>query len=359
MSSKKVPWIVLIVLVACIKVFSFFPGAVEQYYSNLFYPFISQTQRYIFGWLPFSIGDIFYGLVFIRGVQYLYRFSRRIVRRNTGREFWLTSLRKLLFFVTIVYVVFNITWGLNYNRVGIAEQLGLQEDLYQKEELLAVVDQLVGRIKTVDEAGKLNRSQLKERRNLFVGAVNAYDSLASSRKQFVYKYPSVKPSLYSYLGNYLGFTGYYNPFSGEAQVNTTVPVFIRPFTTCHEIGHQLGYAKESEANFAGFLSAKSSPDMAFRYSVYFDMYLYSRRYIYNLDSNLLRRYDSSLSIVVKNDYRELRAFWKKYENPVEKIVDLVYGEYLRANQQPSGKLSYSEVISWLIAYYRKYGKDAI
>jgi hypothetical protein len=44
---------------------------------------------------------------------------------------------------------------------------------------------------------------------------------------------------------------------------------------------------------------------------------------------------------------------------MERLVDVVYGEYLRANQQPSGKLSYSEVISWLIAYYKKYGKDAI
>ena len=63
--------------------------------------------------------------------------------------------------------------------------------------------------------------------------------------------------------------------------------------------------------------------------------------------------------VVKSDYRQLRAFWKKHENPVEKLVDVVYGQYLRANQQPSGKLSYSEVISWLIAYYKKYGKEAI
>ncbi len=69
--------------------------------------------------------------------------------------------------------------------------------------------------------------------------------------------------MYSYLGNYLGFTGYYNPFTGEAQVNTTVPLFVQPFTTCHEIGHQLGYAKENEANFAGYLAAKSSPDAGF------------------------------------------------------------------------------------------------
>jgi hypothetical protein len=273
--------------------------------------------------------------------------------------FWFNGLRQAGFFVVSVYVLFNLLWGLNYNRVGIAKQLELKEEIYQKEDLVAVVDQLVTRINELDTIGRINRRYMKIKKNLFMGATEAYDTLAAYRPQFAYQYASVKPSLYSYLGNYLGFTGYYNPFSGEAQVNTTVPGFVLPFTTCHEIGHQLGYAKESEANFAGFLSSKSSIDPIFRYSVYFEMYIYSRRYLYNIDSNLLKSYDAKLGAAVKADYRELRAFWKKYENPVERVVDLVYGEYLRANQQPSGKLSYSEVISWLIAYYKKFGKDAL
>jgi hypothetical protein len=255
--------------------------------------------------------------------------------------------------------LFNLLWGLNYNRVGIADQLQLKVEMDNQDELLAVVDQLVYRINELDTTGRINRKYLMKKRNLFEGAVESYDSLAAREPIFAYQHASVKPSIYSYLGNYLGFTGYYNPFSGEAQVNTTTPAFVLPFTTCHEIGHQLGYAKESEASFSGFLAARSSPDHAFKYSVYFDMYLYARRYVYSIDSNLLKRYDSSLSPVVKQDYHELRQFWKEHENPVEKLVDVVYGHYLRANQQPSGKRSYSEVISWLIAYYKKYGKDAI
>ena len=94
----------------------------------------------------------------------------------------------------------------------------------------------------------------------------AYRYAAREHPALLYFYPSVKFSFYGYLANYLGFSGYYNPFTGEAQVNTTVPRFVQPFTTCHEIGHQLGYAKEKEANFCGFLATKSSPDPAFRYS---------------------------------------------------------------------------------------------
>ncbi len=58
-----------------------------------------------------------------------------------------------------------------------------------------------------------------------------------------------------WLGNYLGFTGYYNPFTGEAQVNTTVPQFLLPNIALHEMGHQIGYAKEDEANFSAYLAA--------------------------------------------------------------------------------------------------------
>jgi uncharacterized protein DUF3810 len=359
MSSKKLPWIILLVLFAAIKVFSFFPSAVEKYYSGMLYPVITAVQRILFGWLPFSAGDIFYTVTGIFLLVKLYRFFRIIFRKQAGKHFWFNGVRQAAFFILSVYVVFNLVWGLNYNRQGIAEQLDLKEDLYGKEDLLAVVDQLVVKLDELDTIGRINRNYLLNKKNLFTGAVEGYDTLATYHRQFVYNYASVKPSLYSYLGNYLGFTGYYNPFSGEAQVNTTVPVFVLPFTTCHEIGHQLGYAKESEANFAGFLSAKSSMDPAFKYSVYFEMYLYARRYVYGLDSNLLKLYDSRLGVAVKTDYLELKQFWKAHENPIERVVDVLYGEYLRANQQPSGKLSYSEVISWLIAYYKKYGKNAI
>ena len=54
------------------------------------------------------------------------------------------------------------------------------------------------------------------------------------------------------------FLGYYNPFTGEAQVNTNVPAFVIPFTTCHEMAHQIGYASESEASFVGFLVIRNS-----------------------------------------------------------------------------------------------------
>jgi hypothetical protein len=38
---------------------------------------------------------------------------------------------------------------------------------------------------------------------------------------------------------------------------------------------------------------------------------------------------------------------------------MLYGQYLKANEQPSGIQTYSEVVAFLIAYYHKYGEQAL
>jgi hypothetical protein len=359
MWRKKSAWLILLGLAICIKIFSLFPDAVEKYYAAGIYPVISKLQRILFGWLPFSVGDLFYGMVIVWLIYKLYHTIRRVIKKQTNRKYWLHALLQTTFVVVIVYVSFNLLWGLNYNRRGVAYQLGLNVQRYSKEDLVKMMEQIVFRLNALDAASRVNREAILRKRNLFDGATAAYDQLARSEADFTYTFRSVKPSLYSYLGNYLGYTGYYNPFSGEAQVNTTVPSFIQPFTTCHEIGHQLGYAKENEANFAGYLSAKSSKDALFRYSVYFDLYSYSRYYLFALDSVAAKKLDAQLPPGVKADYRELREFVKKYRNPIEVVIDHLYGQYLKANNQPGGKLSYNEVVAWLVAYYKKYGAAAI
>ncbi|MGN6418708.1 MAG: DUF3810 domain-containing protein [Pseudobacter sp.] len=348
-----------ILLAIVIKIFSLFPEAVERYYSNGIYPVIGKVQRALFGWIPFSVGDIFYAVLVLLLLNKLVVLVRKLRRKETHRGYWLAGLKQFIWVVVLVYVFFNGLWALNYNRLGIAKQLNLQVSTYTQEELVAVMETITERLETLDSSSLLTRNDIGKKKLLFSNAVKAYDSLAVHNQNFDYSFRSVKPSIYSYLGNYLGFTGYYNPFSGEAQVNTTVPLFIQPFTACHEIGHQLGYAKENEANFAGYLAAKHSSDAAFRYSVYFDLYTYSWYYLYNIDSAKAKQFSARLPVIVKNDYKELKEFNRKHRNPVERVIDKLYGEYLKANQQPSGKLAYNEVIAWLVAYYKKNGKDAI
>jgi hypothetical protein len=360
MNRKRISlWIVLIIVATAIKIFSLFPSAVERYYSLGLYPVISRVQRICFGWLPFSVGDLFYLFVLIYLIYGLVSLIRIIRHKKFGIPIFFVLIRRLFFASLMIYIVFNLLWGLNYNRLGIAYQMQVPEQKYSTGDLQSLVELIVGQLNGLDSMAALNRNQIKNKKTLFAASIQSYHNLSSANKIFSYPSPSVKSSLFSYVGDWLGFTGYYNPFSGEAQVNTTVPLFIQPFTTCHEIGHQLGYARENEANIAGYLSAKSSDDAAFKYSVYFDLYLYAGSELYLRDSILLKPLRAELRPEVRKDFRELQQFWKEFNNPVEPYIRRLYGKYLKANQQPQGIMSYNEVIAWLIAYYKKYGAAAI
>lgn len=333
-----------------------FPAAVERYYSNGIYPMIGYVQRILFGWIPFSVGDLLYAFAGCWLIWQLVKWIRAIRSGNVGRHYIKRSALKSLVVLLAVYCAFNLLWGLNYNRYGIDYQMNLTSLDYDNQDLVDVTTLLARKVNELRPATVPGRYALYRKRNLFTGAHKAYQVLGQKLPLFEYSYRSIKPSIYSYIGNYLGFTGYYNPFTGEAQVNTTVPIFIRPFTTCHEIGHQLGYAKESEANFAAYLSGTSSKDPAFAYSIYFELYAYASRYLYYTDSAALQKINKTLSEPVKKDIRDLRAFLRKYDTPVETAIDKLYSQFLKANEQPSGKMSYSEVVSMLIAYYKKEGE---
>ena len=357
--KNKIAWICLVILAAGIKILSFFPGAVEKYYTMGLYPFIARLQRILFGWLPFSIGDIIYGVIIIWLIIALVRLVRRLVKRQVNGPWLLGRLRSTAFICLLVYVLFNGLWGLNYDRLGIADQLQLNVQPYSTEELTDLLRRVTGRLNDLDSAARLTRPPLAHAGTVFKGAVQSYTDLSARDIRFTYASPSIKSSMFYYIDDYLGFGGYYNPFTGEAQVNTTDPVFSQPYTTCHEMAHQLGYAKENEANFVGYLAARSSTDKSFQYSVYFDLYLYAARELYMLDSNLVRPFREQLKPGIRRDYRELQAFNRKFENPFEPIVRRLYGNYLKANHQPQGIKTYNEVIAWLIAYAKKNGWEAI
>ena len=358
-SRRQTGWIILIGITVVVKVFSFFPEAVEKYYSRGIYPVIARLLRILFGWIPISVGDIFYVIMFVWLIAALVSFLKKIFRGRITRDWLVYTLSRIVQFCLGLYILFNILWGLNYDREGIAYQLQLQVKPYSTDELKTVLQLIADRINQLDSASRFERDKLKKKKYLFAESVQSYQKLSGYDSIFEYASPSVKPSIFSYLGNYLGFSGYYNPFSGEAQVNTTVPVFTQPFTTCHEMGHQLGYAKENEANFAGYLAAKSSKEPSFRYSVYLELYIYAASQLYVRDSTLLVPIREGLNPDVRKDFRDLRQFFKKYENPFEPYIRRLYGRYLKANSQPQGIMTYDEVVAWLIAYDKKYGNDAL
>ena len=136
LSRNKNLWICALLLVVVIKIFSLNKNWVEELYTSKFYFFFSKFLRFLFGWIPFSLGDILY---LIAGCWLLWKLIKNIRllfrKKLTGKMIFVKGLNLILIF-TFVYIVFNVLWGINYNRRGIANQLALTDLRYDTSDLI-------------------------------------------------------------------------------------------------------------------------------------------------------------------------------------------------------------------------------
>jgi hypothetical protein len=253
-----------------------------------------------------------------------------------------------------------VLWGLNYDRQGIAHVMKLKVDPYETKDVLrltSALHQQVNYYAAQTQHGQ--RMALDNDHDIYALSIASFKT-ASKRYPFLaYTTPSIKGSLYSGVGHIFGFTGYYNPFTGEAQLKTSVPDFLKPFIVNHEIGHQVGFGKENEANFVAYLAGKESTHVIVRYSTYFEAYLYAVRDLRRRDSSLANAFQDALHPQAKEDIKTLIRYYKQSENQLEPYFARFYDQYLKMNRQPKGTRTYNEVVAWMIAYQKKYGMKAI
>lgn len=58
----------------------------------------------------------------------------------------------------------------------------------------------------------------------------------------------------------LGISGIYNPFTGEANVESSLPSIQNAYVSAHEMAHAMGITSEAEANFVAYLACVNSDD---------------------------------------------------------------------------------------------------
>lgn len=358
MAVPKKRLILLIIFIAvaiALIVISMSKLWVERNFTYGWYPWFSKFQRLITGRIPFSIGDILYILA---SCWIIYKIAKNIYllfKRKVTLRVIIRKSSKFLLVLLCVYVVFLAFWGLNYSRKGIRYQLELEKPQYDTADLVKLQAYLLQEVNDAKEKVLLSDPTYPSDSKIFKRAVIAYHQAQDSFPFLEYDIPSIKSSLFGNLGNYLGFTGYYNPFTGEAQVNTTVPNFLLPEITVHEMAHQIGYAKENEANFISFLVGTHCEDALFRYSSYLDLFMYTNAQVSYIDSTAGNTALKLLIPEIKLDIAEWRQFNLTHHSFMEPVIHWIYGKYLKLNKQPQGIRSYDAVVSLVIAYYKKEG----
>jgi hypothetical protein len=343
--------IFLIVQIVFIYFLRQHPFYVETYYSNGIYPYISSFLRVLFGWIPFSVGDVLY---FFVGVWIIFKVFRFIKHKSKNGKY---SFFRFTAKLSIVYFVFLLFWGFNYYRLPLNESLNMPVKKYDLEDLSLVTEKLL--IKVQETHFKLtNNDTLPVRVNLSLQNLlslsdKAYLNIYKKYPQLNYSYGKVKKSIYSLPLSYMGFSGYLNPFTNEAQINYKVPKYNIPVIATHEIAHQIGYANESEANFIGYLACAYSNNNLLEYSANLMALNYCLNDIYRSDKELYKEIVGRIPKGVKLNYDESRKFWKRYKNPAEPYFKKVYDVFLKSNNQQHGIKSYGKMVSLLIAYDKK------
>jgi uncharacterized protein DUF3810 len=341
----------LIPQIILVKWLGNYPDVVEKYYSEGIYPWISEFFRVLYGWIPFSVGDIFYFVLTVLAIRYL------VVNRWEIRSYPFKFIRNVFFVLSIAYFTFHLLWGMNYYRQPIAQRFTLEET-YSDIELTQLIEALITRANEIQFDITKDTAQSVEipysKKEIFDKTLEGYKYLEKDFPFISYKKPSIKKSLFSTALTYMGYGGYINPFTHEGQVNGRLPNFRFPVVSGHEIGHQVGYSAENETNFIGYLATLYNPDPYFQYSAYSYALAYTLSDIRNYDEEKFQLLYAKLNPGIQKNFQEMADFWESFENPLEPVFKAIFNTFLKANNQEDGIKSYNAVVTLMVTYHREH-----
>ena len=170
---------------------------------------------------------------------------------------------------------------------------------------------------------------------------------------------SAKPVFFSRVMSYINFTGFFFPFTGEANINVDSPACLVPSTIAHELAHQRGVAEEDEANFVAVLASLSDGDPVYCYSSCLLAYIHLGNALYAADHAAWAANYERLSAGAVHDLEENNRYWKQFETPVSTVSDQVYTGFLQSYGQTLGLKTYGKCVDLLIAYYYDQALEAI
>ncbi len=345
LKTKKILAFLLPIQIIVIKFLGNFPEFIEQYYSNGLYPILSNIARFLLGWIPFSIGDIFYGTLLVFALRWVFK------NKNNFRLIPMQLGISIIAFLSVLSFAFHLFWGINYYRKPLHETLNINTK-YNTQQLITVTQQLIKNANSIHSEITKNDS-LKVRipytqTEVFKKTKNGYNTLSEIYPSLKYQNRSIKKSLLSLPLTYMGFSGYLNPFTNEAQVNDMISSYHFPFVSCHEIGHQIGYAAENETNFIGYLAAKHNNDIYFKYAAVTFAVRNCLNELYRRDAETCKQLSNSLHLGVRNNFKESRFFWNSYQNPIEPIFKFGFDLFLKSQNQTKGIQSYSYVVALIV-----------
>ena len=357
------------------------PQVTEEIYARRIYPVVSRFLVALFSNIPFSVAEIIiYGIV-IYGLIRIAILIKNTIAAKVWREKLCFIGNTVLDFLIITGIICFLvvgTWGLNNNRLSFAQAFALPVKETPAQILEETCLKVLERTNTLSEVIKqdaagsmvLNQSRketLAIAESGFQHFTQYFDNLELTRSDshallylenyFPTRFGRPKPVLASELMSYAGITGIYFPITAEANINIRINDAELPFTVCHELAHQMGYAREDEANFISWLVCENSSYLDFQYSGNLMAFIYLSNALAAENPDAWQALQSRCSAAVVRDLQAMNQYWAQYEGPINEVSIKVNDTFLKANRQEDGVKSYGRMIDLVIAYLNEINHD--
>ena len=221
------------------------------------------------------------------------------------------------------------------------------------EELAQVTEYFARQL--ADCAGQVRRDEnglfAESRDDIFADSVRVFDGVYDAFPCLRMEDRVPKGVRFSTALSAMDFTGFYFPFTGEANLNIDSPACYLPSTIAHEMAHQRGIASEQECNFIAIAASTTADSAAYRYSGWLMGFTYLSNALYRADPEAWQSVRVLLPDTVVADLRDNSAYWTAFEGPVNDAAQKVYDSFLKSSGDPRGTQSYGTVVDMLMAYY--------
>lgn len=322
-----------------------FPGF-AQWYGSRIYPFWVETLGRFCSLVPFSVIEVLiYGavLAFLAGCGFV------LLRKFSVQK----ALKILLKAGIVVFALFTLNCGINYQRTPFSELAGFRIQKSSEEELIELCEFLVTEINEAAQGLSTDASGCCQvEGDITVLAREAMQEAGKTYSELAGYYPKAKPVFSTWYLSYQLLQGVYSPFTVEANYNNGMPDVDKPSTICHELSHLKGFMREDEANFIAWLVCRSSENREFRYSGNILAYIYAGNALYKQNPEAFREIRARLCEQGIRDLQGHNAYWDPFRGPVAEVSDKMNDVYLKANAQQDGVKSYGRMVDLLLAWRR-------
>ena len=333
----------ILILAAAIVALAPLPRhTVERVYSRGLYPIVQPKLTGLSNSTPFAWFDALVVLAIgATLVLWIIRFrtrKQRVVPTLAGLAVDTAAIAAVLYFW------FLASWGLNYQRQPLREQLDFREDRITRDALRALATRTVESLNALHrDAHAAGWPELAATPDILEPAfARAQHDLAMSWTAHPGR---PKRTVFNFYFTRVSIDGMTGPFFLETLANDTLLAFERPATIAHEWSHLAGYADESEANFLGWLVCMrgSAP---IQYSGWLSLYGTVVGALPRSERDDITR---ELGDGPRADLRAISDRIRRHMVPAASRAGYaLYDRFLKANRVDAGVRSYGEVLRLMI-----------